>query len=212
MVAVNLIPESIQAAQARRRHLKRWAGCLTVTTIVAVVPLAAHWLQHMRKDKLQRQNDQLQMEVTTARAELKTVTAAANEAFQRVERAKALRSKRAWSSMLAFIGSCLPKECWLTSISTDPDVPSAAPQTPRSSPPAATPGAANPSKAPEPPVTIDAPRKLRMAGSSLDATQPLFFVATLKDSRVFREVTLERCLREKPEDESHFRFDLVCEW
>jgi hypothetical protein len=51
-----------------------------------------------------------------------------------------------------------------------------------------------------------------MTGEARDATQPFFFVAKLKESRVFREVTLEHSWREKTQDESHFRFELICEW
>ena len=216
MVTVNLIPESVQAARASRRHLKRWAACLAVSAGVAGVPVGAHWMQHVRIDELLAQSDNLQTDLAVARAELKTATAAANDAFLRIERAKALRSKRAWSDMLALIGSCLPKDCWLTSIATDPDVPPAAPVA-RKTPPATDPPASPLSKGGqrgfEPAVVIiDAPRKLRMTGEATDATQPLFFVTRLKESQVFREVTLERSLREKPEDESNFRFELICEW
>ena len=215
MVTVNLIPQSVQAAQARRRHIKRWAACLAVTAVVAVVPVAAHWLQHVRVDELRAQSDKLQIDLAAARTELKTATAAANDAFLRIERAKALRSKRAWSDMLALIGSCLPKDCWLTSIATDPDVPSAAPLARKAPPPSATPGTPTPEKPTV--VIIDAPRKLRMTGEATDASQPLSFVTRLKESQVFREVTLERSLREKSNpgagvDESNFRFELICEW
>ncbi len=219
MVTVNLIPESIRLAQARRLHIKRWAVCLALSYTVAVIPAVAHWRQHMRVDALRSQNDQLQTDLAATRAELKTTTATANEIFLRIERAKALRSKRAWSSMLALIGDCLPRDCWLTALATDPDVPSAAPNA-RSQGSGA--GGTSPipdSQSPEKQtvVTIDAPRKLRMSGSAVDASLPLSFVARLKESRVFRDVTLERCLREpssaaEGEGESNFRFDLVCEW
>jgi Tfp pilus assembly protein PilN len=224
MVTVNLIPESVQAAQARRRHIKWWAACLAVTTVVAVVPVGAHLMQHLRIDELHAQNYKFQTDLAAARVELKTATAAANDSFLRIERAKALRTKRAWSDMLALIGSCLPKDCWLTSIATDPDVPPAASLARKTPPASATPGA----PAPEKPavVIIDAPRKLRMTGEATDATQPLSFVTKLKESQVFREVTLERSisssphgsrtvgltLGEKTEDESNFRFELICEW
>jgi len=222
MVAVNLIPDSVQAAQVRRRHFKRWAACLIVTTGVAVVPVGAHWVQHLRMDELHAQSDKLQTDLAVARAELKTATAAANDSFLRIERAKALRSKRAWSNMLALIGSCLPKDCWLTSIATDPEVPSAAPLARQSTPPpSATPGTDLTASSllkggkggSEPAVvTIDAPRKLRMTGAATDATQPLDFVTKLKESQVFRAVTLERSLRENSGEESNFRFELICEW
>ena len=210
MVAVNLIPENVQASQVRRRHFKWWAACLIVTTGVAAIPVGAHWLQHHRMDELRAQSDKLQTDLAAARAELKTATAAANDSFLRIERAKALRTKRAWSDMLALVGSCLPKDCWLTSIATDPNVPPAAPPARKTPPPSVIPGTPTPEK-PEV-VIIDAPRKLRMTGEATDATQPLSFVTSLKESQVFKEVTLERSLRENTEDDSNFRFELICEW
>jgi len=228
MVTVNLIPERVQAAQARRRHLKRWAFCIAVAAAVAAVPVGAHWMQHVRIEELHAQSDKLQVDLAAARTELKSATAAANDAFLRIERAKALRTKRAWSDMLALIGTCLPKDCRLLSIATDPDVPSAAPLARKAPPSSAIPGK-DPPASPldkggsggfEPAVvTIDAPRKLRMTGEATDATQPLFFVTRLKESQVFREVTLERSIntREKTNpgggaEEPSFRFELICEW
>ena len=209
MIILNLVPESVQAAQARRRHVKRWALVLVVTAVAGTVPAGAHWMQHLRIEELGAQSEKLQSDLAAARVELRTATAEANDAFLRLERAKALRAKRAWSGMLALIGSCLPKQCWLTSIATDPDVPSSAPVVHKTLPPA-TPGA---TAAEKPAVmTIEAPRRLRITGEALDSADPLSFVARLKETQVFREVILERSLRERPEQESQFRFELICEW
>jgi len=210
MVTLNLLPESVQAAQARRRHVKRWALILAAATVAGTVPAGAHWMQHLQIEELGAQSEKLQSDLAAARVELRTATAEANDAFLRLERAKALRSKRAWSGMLALIGSCLPKQCWLTSIATDPEVPPAGPVVRSPLPPAATPGAAAPEKPAV--VTIEAPRKLRISGEALDSADPLSFVAKLKESQVFRDVILERSLREGPEQESQFRFELICEW
>jgi len=210
MVTLNLLPESVQAAQAQRRHVKRWALILTAAAVAGTVPAGAHWMQHLQIEELGAQSEKLQSDLAAARVELRTATAEANDAFLRLERAKALRSKRAWSGMLALIGSCLPKQCWLTSIATDPEVPPAGPVVRSPLPPAATPGAAAPEKPAV--VTIEAPRKLRISGEALDSADPLSFVAKLKESQVFRDVILERSLREGPEQESQFRFELICEW
>ena len=210
MVTLNLLPESVQAAQARRRHVKRWALILAVSAVAGTIPAGAHWMQHLQIEELGAQSEKLQSDLAAARVELRTATAEANDAFLRLERAKALRSKRAWSGMLALIGSCLPKQCWLTSIATDPEVPPAGPVARSPLPPAAIPGAAAPEKPAV--VTIEAPRKLRITGEALDSADPLSFVAKLKESQVFRNVILERSLRERPEQESQFRFELICEW
>jgi len=210
MITLNLLPESVQAAQAQRRHVKRWALILAAAAVAGTIPAGAHWMQHVQIEELGAQSEKLQSDLAAARVELRTATAEANDAFLRLERAKALRSKRAWSGMLALIGSCLPKQCWLTSIATDPEVPPAGPVVRSPLPPAATPGAAAPEKPAV--VTIEAPRKLRITGEALDSADPLSFVAKLKESQVFRDVILERSLRERPEQESQFRFELICEW
>jgi Tfp pilus assembly protein PilN len=213
MITINLIPKSIQIAQAYRRRAKQWVVAIAVAVVIAAVPAVAHWRQHGDIDELRLSSDRLQTEVAAARAELKAVSSQANELVLRSERANALRGKRSWSSMLALIANCLPKECWLTSLATDPAVPSAAPPA-RKAPPAAPAVAPRAAAQPEQPavVTIDAPRKLRIHGHSGDATQPLAFVARLKESHVFRDVSLERTHRAGEDPAAPFKFEVLCEW
>ncbi len=214
MVRVNLLPESIQVSQTRRRHAARWGAAITISAVAAAIPLVAHWSQHHRIDELRVTSEELQANLNAARTELKSVSSQASDLVLRSERAKALREKRSWSAMVALIASCLPKECWLTSLATDPATPATAAPA-RKLPAAAPPVPAIPAsaQAEKPvPVTIDAPRKLRVVGNAGDPTQPLAFVAKLKESRVFREVTLERAHREGDEAASLFRFEVLCEW
>jgi len=216
MILINLIPEETQRAQARRRRLARWAVSIAVAALACAIPLIAHWTQHSRVDELRRLSDHLQADLLAARAELKNISAQAQELVLRSERAKALREKRSWSSVLALIASCLPSECWLTSLATDPPVPGAAPLSARKPAP---PGASR--AAPVRPVgqaekpaltTIDAPRKLRIVGNASESTQPLAFVARLKESHAFREVLLERTNRQGDDPAAAFKFEVLCEW
>jgi hypothetical protein len=61
-------------------------------------------------------------------------------------------------------------------------------------------------------VTIDAPRKMRLAGYATDAAEPHRFVANLKDTAIFSHIALERSQREPKLDGYYFFFELVCEW
>ena len=61
-------------------------------------------------------------------------------------------------------------------------------------------------------LTIDAPRRLRLAGFALNATDPLVFVTRLKDADIFRDVFLERSADDSRDDVPRYRFDVVCEW
>ena len=219
----NLIPERVQLAQAQRRHLKRWSVALVGCAALIAVPLGMEWVGRSRLAELRVRNAQRQADLVSARTELRSVTTAADEAFLHLQRAKALRSKRAWSGMLTLMANCLPTECWLVSLATDPEVPPTAEamghpvQKTPTAPRRGTPGQET-EKERDKVVTIEAPRKLRITGFAPDAAQPLAFVTRLKETQAFRQVTLERSLREPGQavaprsGESYFRFELVCEW
>ena len=212
MISVNLIPESIQLRQARRRRIQRWAVWSGVATILVAVPLGLEWRHRGEVDELDWQNIRLHQELTRIQAELKAVTAAADDVFLQIERANVLRSKRAWSAMLALIASAMPDQCWLASIATDPSAPSAASVHRRAVAGGAGARVDSRTREPQQTITIDAPRKLRLAGYAADPGDPLAFVTKLKDTRVFSRVALERSLLEPTGDGSHFRFELVCQW
>lgn len=205
MVRVNLIPESTRLAQAQRRHVRCWSVSIALAVGAVMVCLGIEWLHQVEAAKLHAQNEELQLKVTAARAELRSVTAEADRMLLQIERAKALKSKRAWSGMLAMITSCISPGCWLTSIATDPAKP---------------PAGSIRSRAPEKKdadeaqraVIIDAPRKLRITGYAPEAAQPHEVVTNLKNTEVFKRVVLERSQREPILDGSYFRFEVVCEW
>ena len=211
MVTLNLLPEDVQTVLARRRRTQQWAAAVTLAATLLAVPLGLDWSRGARAAYLRAESQRLQADVESTRAALRATSSTANELFVQVERAKALRSKRAWSGMLALIASCMPAECWLASLATDPEVPAAGPARRAPNPTPGTPGAAAEKKEKEV-VTIEAPRKLRIVGFAPDDAQPLAFVTSLKESRVFRRVALEGSVREPNRDPAVFRFELVCEW
>lgn len=219
MVTINLIPEAIQGAQSRRRHAARWAALIVVAMLCTAIPTVTHWRQHSRVEELRVINGHLQTDLVAARAELKRVSSEAADLLLRSERARALREKRSWSSMLALIASCLPAECRLTSLTTDPAAPGVAsggqgtrkpPAAAPSPPPVAPAAGASPAKGT--PVTVEAPRILRLQGNARQPTQPLEFVAALKDAHVFRDVVLEHAASEGDQRSPQFRFEVRCEW
>jgi len=209
MIELNLLPLEVQLAGARRRRIRQWSAAAVVAAMIAAIPFGMDTMRRLRADDLRGQNDALQSELTSTRTELRTLSASAVEATLQLERTLALRTKRSWSGLLAFIGSCLPDECWLTSVATDPPIPMGA--GPIRPVPSQTAVAGTPPKEKQV-VTIDAPRKLRISGLAIDAAQPHGFVSRLKESNVFQGVTLEQSVLEQGEAEPHFRFSLVCEW
>lgn len=215
MLSMNLIPQTLQRARARRRRFKRWALSIVTAAAVLTVPLVVDRFRAAEAARLRAQNVQLQTQVATSQAQLRTLTAQANQTLVQLQRAEALRSKRAWSALLGLVARRIPPGCWLTSIATDPAVPGEGPgfrSVRRAAGKSLRHANRKGDEEPDSPVTIDAPRKIRMTGYAADAAEPHQFVTNLKKAAVFAEVTLETASREPMLDGSYYRFELVCEW
>lgn len=202
---VNLIPYDVRLAQTQRRHLERWIYCVVPASIILVAALVLDARATGDLDSLHAQHAQLATTLTQARVNLASVTAEAERTFLHLERANALRAKRSWSGMLALLAHAMPQDCWLSTIATDP--PSPTQSTSRRGQPRRSAGEADRTG-----LSIEAPRKMRIAGFSLNATGPLTFVTRLKETQIFRDVLLERSVFDTGDDEPRFRFDIVCEW
>lgn len=213
MIRVNLMPRTLALAQARHRRVRRWSVSVALAVIALAVTLGRDWFHEARADELGVQAERLIADLAATRAELRAVTAEADQVLTQIHRADALRSKRAWSNILGMLGSCLPPTCWLTSISTDPPRPTGTPLNVAAPQGTASAGTA-PGVAPDrkPVITIESPRKLRVAGYATDAAEPYAFVTSLKERAVFQEVTLVRSQREPVLDASYHRFEVLCEW
>lgn len=205
---MNLIPKQLQLSRARSRRIKAWALPIAAAAMVLVVPVVIDKYRSVEAGRLRAENIQLQRQITGQRAELTDVTAQAHQALVQLQRAEALRSKRAWSAVLALVARRIPPGCWLTSIASDPAAPGQA-------------GARSPTRRSRilereqesvSSVTIDAPRKLRITGYATDAAEPHQFVTRLKQTAVFAYVGLEASHREPVLGGSYFRFELTCEW
>ena len=61
-------------------------------------------------------------------------------------------------------------------------------------------------------ITIDAPRRLKIAGYAPDSARPYLFVENLKRTDAFEAVRLDSSQREPVLDGSYYHFELVCEW
>ena len=205
MVIVNFIPEVVQIAQARRRHIMRWVVSTALAAAALGFALGLDWLDRAKAEELRAEFGQLQTDRDTERAVRRSITAEVDQLRLQIERARALQAKRAWSGLIGLVADCMPDRCWLTSIATDPAKPKGSPTRAGSRKPkedAVEDGA----------VMIDAPRKLEIIGYAPEAAQPHHFVAALKEARVFSNVVLKRSQREPILDGSYYRFELVCEW
>jgi Tfp pilus assembly protein PilN len=207
MTGVNLIPASIRAAQAARRHLKGWGLVVAAALAANALPLVADVVNAARAAELRRERDALSRDVVEVRREADAVTAEAVDSLARLERAKALRSKRAWSAMFTLIGSCMPDGAWLTSVATDPPVPGGA-----------APARRGPGQLPtaegqdSDTVTIDAPRKLKITGCVRDHALLYTFMGNLKSAQVFTAVEPIRSGEQRVGEVIAVGFELTCEW
>lgn len=208
---INLIPVPLQIERSRKRRIRRWSVVVGIAVVGATIPVAAQWMQLRSVEELRAAHDHIQSDLAASRAELKSLSTEANELYLRLERAKALRSKRNWSGMFALLGKALPEGCWLNSLATDPDTPPPQQAVAKVVPPSAAAPTTLPAVKPAP-VLIEAPRRLRIVGQSVEASGPLAFVLQLKEAAVFREVVLERSQREISDARTTFRFEVVCTW
>ncbi len=206
MVILNLIPADVQIAMAKRRHLRWWAVSCSVAASLVLGALAVDWARQATMNDLNAQSLRLQSQLADVRTELEAVTADSNQVMLRVERANALRAKRAWSGLVALIGSCMPQGCWLSLLSTDPERPAG--EAHRNVSNRGHTGKQEAQTA----ITIDSPRKFKIAGYAPQAAQPIVFVTNLKRAGVFSAVSLASSQTEPVLDGSYYRFELLCEW
>jgi len=199
MVRLDLIPPSVQVEAARHRHLRRWTVATLLVFLGFIVSLSMDWARRARASELERHRQQLHTELAAVRAELSSVSQEATHVLEQIERAEALRSKRAWSGMFALIDACMPSGCWLTLVATDPEK-GGAQASAKSTPDAGL------------EITIEAPTRLRLVGYATESSEPLLFVAGLKASNVFANVTLISTQAEPVSDGQYHRFELLCEW
>lgn len=217
VVRVNLIPVELLQRQRHRIHVKRWLVAIGCALVIDCVPVVLQWMSMREAEQLGAHAATLAAEVTLLRAEVKKAGTAADELFLQLERSRALRTKRSWSSMITMIATAMPVQCWLTYFGTDPDTPPAGAQAKKTEIAPPSPQPANATNANMPPapnsiVTIEAPRKLKLSGMAREASQPLGFVTALRDTRAFKTVTLERTIRGRGTDGDVFQFELTCEW
>ena len=206
MTRINLIPAPVQMSQRRRRHTARWLVAAMLSLSAVAVSLGYEWLRRAEAGELHARSQQLQLGLRQARAKLEATTTEVQQTRIRIDRANALRSKRAWSGLITLIGENLPDTCWLTSIATDPTAPT---RQVRRTP--ARPGAADAEEAPRA-ITIDAPRKLKLAGFATEAAEPHALVAALKETGAFTRVAVLESQRQPVHGGMYYRFELVCEW
>lgn len=221
-IGINLVPSSVQIVHQRNRWIRFWCVAACLAFIVLGGALGYDWLETRRMSEMAVRLSQAQQEVEKLRGEVRTLAATAGQLQQRLERADALRAKRAWSGLLALIAEKLPPDCRLQSIATDPAKPPvdsiviapAMQPAPGGQSLSGVATATTPAAQPPPARTVllDAPRKLRLVGFAGDPARPVAFVSSLKESGAFTHVNLERAQWEPARKDAHFRFELVCEW
>ena len=202
MISVNLLPEEIARQQTAFRRLRVWL--VLVLCAAAGGATSATWAltRQAQAAALEAGNTEIRESRSGLQSELIAAAQQTRELQRRIDRSNALRNKRLWSSLIGFIGGCMPDEIWLTSMNTD--VPSAAARKQDSpgSPP-------NPKKQS---VRLAAPTRLMMRGYALDHKHVYAFMSRLKQTDVFQSVELLKSGREPVLAGQAVRFELQCKW
>lgn len=204
---LNMIPKAILDRYARRRRLGTWGAALALSLSVLAIPVTLNWTRQVQARHLRREQAELSEARSHVLAEWATMRGEVTETEAQVMRAEALRSKRAWSSLLGLVADSVPERAWLTAVATNPAQPvsAATKRTPR---PRAS---GEPDEATQS-ITVQAPRALELQGFAPTATDPIQFVQSLKQRGVFQDVRLTRSSLTELDGKAYFRFDIVCEW
>lgn len=208
MTTINLIPQDIEQARARRFRWKRWSLVAAASGVLAMMPIMWRISQRAQTSRLTVALEQVETERSEIRAKLAQATARAEDLSSELERSRAFRSKRSWSGVVGLLAAALPPDCWLMSLATDPETPAGTAAR------IAVPVSPQPAAAVQEKVVIEAPRKLRLVGYSTNDAQPLTFVANLKESKAFSKVALQKAIRAPgaTAEEALYQFEVVCEW
>lgn len=202
MIRLNLIPETMHMDQVRGRHVRAWLAACGISAALFAMPLGLQSWRMKTLTGLREEHALLTGSLGRARAQLDDIRSRADEAFLQTQRARALRSKRAWSAMFGLIADAMPPGCWLISVATDPPIPPGTATRGRGAVDESSPGT----------VTIEAPRKMRLIGYALEDDDPFSFVTNLKMTGIFADVSLERSAVEALDGGFYFRFELLVEW
>jgi len=202
---INLIPEKVRNRHKRKMRIRNWAIVFLAATVVLAIPIGWDWSREAKANRLRHRQREQAATRTTMQADWERIKNEVSRTQAQIERADALRSKRAWSSMLALITQAVPEDAWLVTVATDPAMPPI-----HTAKAAAASGAATQAEAAS--ITIDAPSKINIVGYAAHAQDPITLVSSLKASGAFEDVTLTRSFLESMDDGSYFRFDIICEW
>lgn len=206
MININLIPQSVQHEHRRKTHLKRWVIASVCAMVLITLPWCYDWINQSKIESFTKDNQITSTLLQEAESQLQVLTQNVQEAEIKLQRAKSLRQKRAWSGLITLIAQALPAQSWVISIATIPEMPTG------STPRVVRIVSQSTTASETPPVTMEVPRKLKLIGYAVDASEPMRFVANLKSFGVFNRVTLLRSYLEAVEDGKYFRFELICEW
>lgn len=206
MIHINLIPKSVQIEHRRRKHTKRWIVACLCSAIVVALPWCYDRFNQMKAESISKENQQTLTTLHATQLQLQNLKQIVHDAELKLRRANSLRQKRPWSGMMTLIATAMPARSWIISIATIPEIPSASGRR------SARMVSQSVKKSGNKTVTIEAPRKLKIVGYAVDASEPMLFVSKLKAFGVFDNVILQRSYLEPVEDGKYFRFELVCEW
>jgi Tfp pilus assembly protein PilN len=217
MIRVNLIPEEILVAQLVRARVQRWTVAIIAALAVLAIPFGLDFHHQQQVKELRAQHAELEQNLTSVRSDVRDVIAEQRKVHGQIERAKALRTKRGWSGLVTLLADCLPNEVWLSNLSTDPPSPRGGQKKNRSGGSVLSrlrKGKEKLTAAPEgnTTITIDAPRALVFHGFAADNENLWQFIAQLKATDVFDEVTLVNSGVEPVLAGIAVAFELRCTW
>lgn len=215
-VGINLIPPAMALERHRKRCARLWAKVIVVGVLAVLASLSLDWQLQRVGAEVRASYDECNRQVESVRAAVRNLSTDTTKTTLLLERANALRAKRAWSGLIGLIVEKMPPGCRLKSVATDPPksegeqiIPA---QMAKIRATAGKESAGTATIDANKTITVDAPRKLKLSGFADDPGLPLAFVAQLKGAGIFKDVTLARAQWQPSGNSPGLHFELVCEW
>ena len=203
MSSVNLLSQKLRLARQRSRRIRAWVIIVTVTSLLAAVPVSISAVQSARASSIESEIAPVLDHLGKSRRTLKLHEKRSILLSTQIARADSLRAKRSWSDLLELIARDLPDEVWLTNVKSRETEYQG--ESKRSGRPATA------ESGPEV-IHIEGPGGLEIRGFATSHEWIYEWIGRLKSTSVFDDVELVEAASEPIQQGEAVRFVLECDW
>lgn len=203
MSRVNLLSQKLRFARERSRRIRAWVTVVTLTSLLAAVPVTISAVQSARASSIESQIAPVLDHLGKSRQILKHHEQRSILLSTQIARAESLRSKRPWSDLLELIARDLPDQVWLTAVKSHEGKREG--ESSPSGPPTSRDVEAEV-------IRINGPEGLEIRGFATSHEWIYEWISRLKNTSAFVNVELIEAASEPIHQGEAVRFVLECDW